>query len=144
MAVGFRLLGKDMNIRHWLLFTVLIGTVPFTLRIAMYFVQSNSSNIAGFSSADMLSFTSVLTTSNLYIVHSHQGRRERHSEIMIAVSWVVLALSSCLFGGSLLLEIQPPPISYSHLNVLSVILAVSYFLFSFAVWYRMNSLGENK
>lgn len=128
-----------MKRTKWWLYTVLIGLIPFIIRLCLSFVVSNTPEMYFFNEVDVATFGLVLIISTMSEIDEQQ-LIEKHIVMIIKVFLVIiLILLSILLGISYLMEVTiQASFDKGNLRLFSCGLAFCAFVLSIAVFYNKN------
>jgi uncharacterized membrane protein len=128
-----------MKRTKWWLYTVLIGLLPFFVRSVLATIASKSPPWYFLNEVDIVTFGLVLIISTISEI-DEQPLINRHLAMSVKVILViVLILLSILLGISYLMELgNLNSFDKRNLQVFALLLALTAFIFSIAVFYNKD------
>ena len=128
-----------MTKTKWLIYTVLIGLIPFIIRFIIYAVTIGIKINYIFNEIDMIAFGLVLNVSNITELDGNNTVSNEWKTTNMGLSVLFLIAFSSFLGVSYISEL-PGVVMFdkSAIKWLSLIASVGSFLFSFSIFRRFT------
>lgn len=124
----------------WLIYTVLIGLIPFFIRLIFFLLISKTSYSYILNEVDMITFGLVLNLSNINELENRDNVDKKWKTIKIGFSLFMIVIFATLLGISYLADIDSTKIiNTSSLKYCSLFLSFNSLIFSYSIYNRLNS-----
>ena len=120
----------------WIIYTVLIGLLPFIIRLLLYVVAKERSIDFLMNESDFIILGLVLNLTNLNELENQDNGKWK--SIMIGSSAVQIAIYSGILALSYISELYSNIIEVKTLFWCALILALGSFLLSFSIYDRLT------
>jgi hypothetical protein len=128
-----------MTKTKWLLYTVLIGLVPFLVRFLIFLVIKDIGAKYILNEIDMIAFGLVLNVSNITELEGNTTMDSRSKTINIGVSVFLVIFFTAFLGISYVSDLPNVNIfNKDSIKWLSLILSAGAFFFSYSIFKRLN------
>lgn len=128
-----------MTKTKWLLYTVLIGLVPFLVRFLIFLVIKDIGAKYILNEIDMIAFGLVLNVSNITELEGNTNMDSRSKTINIGVSVFLVIFFTAFLGISYVSDLPNVNIfNKDSIKWLSLILSAGAFFFSYSIFKRLN------
>jgi hypothetical protein len=126
----------------WLIYTVLVGLLPFLMRILIFLViDKNHNNIDMISANDFIAFGLVLHICNINeIEHIYLSEEKQWKTIQNGMSIVFIAFYSILYTLTLISDNFQNVIDLQSLTICVFVLSVFSFCLSYSIYDRLSAL----
>lgn len=125
----------------WLIYTVLIGMLPFLIRLSLYIMLSERSVSFLMNESDFIILGLVLNLSNLNELEGE--KQNKWKTLMTGISAVQIAIYAGILAISYITEINSEIINEKILFWCSLFLALVSFLMSYAIYDKLNINDNN-
>lgn len=122
----------------WLIYTVLIGLLPFIIRVVLFIVVKDRSLDFLMNESDFIIFGLVLNLTNLNELEN-QSKGEWKS-LMIGISAIQIAIYAGILALSYITELNEQIIEESTLFWCACVLSLFSFLLSFSIFDRLTKI----
>jgi len=120
----------------WIIYTVLIGLLPFIIRLLLYIVAKEKSLDFLMNESDFIILGLVLNLTNLNeLENQNKGKWKTY---MIGVSALQIAIYAGILALSYITEINSELIDLKTLFWCAVILSIGSLLLSFSIYDRLT------
>jgi len=128
-----------MTKTKWLLYTVLIGLVPFLVRLLIFSISKDVSVKYILNEIDMITFGLVLNVSNITELEGNTSLEPKAKTINIGVSVFLVIFFTAFLGISYVSDLPNVNIfDKDAIKWLSLALSTGAFLFSYSIFKRLN------
>jgi hypothetical protein len=128
-----------MTKSKWLIYTVLIGLIPFLVRLMIYLVSKNINTSYILNEIDMIAFGLVLNVSNITELDGNNTISDKWRMINMGLSVFLVILFTAFLGISYVADLPGVVIfNKSSIQHLSLGLSIGAFLFSYSIFKRLN------
>jgi hypothetical protein len=122
----------------WLIYTVLIGLLPFIIRILLYLVIKDRSLDFLMNESDFIILGLVLNLTNLNELENQS--KGQWKSVMIGSSAVQIAIYAGILALSYVTELNNQLIEESTLFWCALVLSLGSFLLSFSIYDRLTKI----
>lgn len=122
----------------WLIYTVLIGLLPFIIRLILYIVVKDKSLDFLMNESDFIILGLVLNLTNLNELENQS--KGQWKSIMIGSSAVQIAIYAGILALSYITELNNQLIEESTLFWCALILSLGSFMLSFSIFDRLTKM----
>ena len=122
----------------WLIYTVLIGLLPFIIRLLLYLVIKDRSLDFLMNESDFIILGLVLNLTNLNELENQS--RGQWKSVMIGSSAIQIAIYAGILALSYVTELNNQLIEESTLFWCALILSLGSFLLSFSIYDRLTKI----
>lgn len=121
----------------WLIYTVLIGLIPFIIRFLIYLVRNDIEIDYAFNEIDMIAFGLVLNVSNITELDGNNSVDDKWKTTNIGLSVFLVILFAAFLSVSYLSEL-PGAETFNRTSIkwLSFITSFISFCFSYSIFKR--------
>lgn len=130
-----------MKKRKWLIYTVLIGLVPFFLRLLIYFIIKDTNSNYILNEVDMVTFGLVLNLTNINELENVQNVEQKWKTTNIGMS-VILLIIFASFLGLVYISDLPNILIFNKENIkyCALCLGIVSFVSSYSIYNKLNTL----
>lgn len=126
-----------MKRTKWWLYTVLIGMIPFAIRLGLSFLYEGAPTMYFLNEVDISTFGLVLIISSLSEIDDQPAIDKNTSVIVKVLLVLVLIFLSSLLGFSYLIEISNSnKFNKNNFRLFSCALVIAAFLLSLSIFYN--------
>ena len=131
-----------MKKTKWLIYTVIIGLIPFLIRSFIWLFDKTSSFSYWLNETDFIIFGLVLNLSNINELEDKEIENKIWKTKKIGYSIVQIIVFSAIFSIITYSEFKSnTDLNITTVKACSIILALVSFLFSYSIFNRFNKLG---
>lgn len=131
-----------MKKTKWLIYTVIIGLIPFLIRSFICLFDKTSSFSYWLNETDFIIFGLVLNLSNINELEDKEIENKIWKTKKIGYSIVQIIVFSAIFSIITYSEFKSnTDLNITTVKACSIILALVSFLFSYSIFNRFNKLG---
>ena len=125
----------------WLIYTVLVGLIPFLSRLTIFIVSNNRDLDFLINAADFVAFGLVLQISNINELEHLDSEEKDWKTIQIGTSIVFIAIYSLLFSLTLI-STGNPNSGFDEWSIkwCTIALSTVSFLLSYSVYDRVSKI----
>ncbi|OIN56191.1 hypothetical protein [Arsenicibacter rosenii] len=130
-----------MKLTKWLIYTVIIGAIPFIVRFFVFIATTNIDSNYIVNIVDMVTFGLVLHVSNINELESWQGMEDSKRTLFRGISLVLIVLLSALLGLAYIADLDKTGVyEIDSIKYLSVTLSTISFIFVLSIYigYRIT------
>lgn len=132
-----------MKKTKWLIYTVIIGLIPFLIRSFICLFDKTSSLNYWINETDFIIFGLVLNLSNINELEDKEIKNQIWKTKKIGYSVIQIIVFSAIFSIITYSDFKSnPDLNLTTVKTCSIILALVSFLFSYSIFNRFNKLGS--
>ena len=128
----------------WLIYTVIIGLMPFIIRFLVYISHTGRSVDFLFSEIDFIIFGLVLNLSNINELEDKTDLEKVWRSKNIGYSVILIIIISSILGIAYFREIGSTELDKTVIRVCSAILSCVSFLVGYSIFNRINAIANGK
>jgi len=132
-----------MKKAKWLIYTVIIGLIPFLIRSFICLFDKTSTLSYWLNETDFIIFGLVLNLSNINELEDKAINNQLWKTKNIGFSVVQIVIFSAIFSIVTYSEFKTnPDLNLKTVKACSILLAVVSFIFSYSIFNRINTIGN--
>jgi uncharacterized membrane protein len=132
-----------MKKTKWLIYTVIIGLIPFLIRSLICLFDSTSSVNYWLNETDFIIFGLVLNLSNINELEDKKFEDELWKTKNIGFSIIQIIIFSAIFAIVTYSDFKAnPDLNEWTVKTSSIILALTSFVFSYSIFNRINTISN--
>lgn len=124
----------------WFIYTVIVGLIPFIVRLCIFIVSIKKDTYLLFDPMDFAILGLVVNITN---INELEGRKDLDSEWKskcIGISVICIVVYAVLFAITIIYSINSNIFDKKYILVSSVILSITSVFYSFSIFDRLNKL----
>ena len=132
-----------MKKTKWLIYTVIIGMIPFLVRTFIYIFSKSSTWEFWINEGDIIAFGLALNLTNLNELEDQAHVDKEWKAWKIGLSVVQILIYTSIFAVVNYSDLRnDKDLNRSLLKICSLILAFGTFLFSYSIYNRLNTISK--
>lgn len=132
-----------MKKTKWLIYTVIIGLIPFLIRSFICLFDNTSTLSYWLNETDFIIFGLVLNLSNINELEDKKIENQLWKTKNIGISVIQIIIFSAIFAIVTYSNFKSnPDLNENTVKACSIILASVSFIFSYSIFNRINTLGN--
>lgn len=139
---GFEIKKRGMKKRKWLIYTVLIGLIPFLLRFLIFIIKNDTNYNYILNEVDMVTFGLVLNLTNINELENLDSIDKVWKTTNIGLSVLMLILFASFLGLTYLADLDKGS-SFNKVNIkyCALTLGLVSLVMSYSIYNRINSIA---
>ena len=134
---------KLMKKTKWLIYTVIIGLIPFLIRSFICLIDNTSTLYYWLDETDFIVFGLVLNLSNINELEDKEMEDQLWKTKNIGYSIIQIIVFSAILAIVTYSNFKSnPDLNIITVKACSIILAIVSFIFSYSIFNRINKLGS--
>jgi hypothetical protein len=130
-----------MKKTKWLIYTVIIGLIPFLIRSFICLFDNTSTVSYWLNETDFIIFGLVLNLSNINELEDKKFEDQLWKTKNIGLSVVQIIIFSAIFAIVTYSDFKAnPDLNYRTVKACSIFLAFTSFIFSYSIFNRINTI----
>lgn len=130
-----------MRKSKWLIYTVLIGLIPFFIRFFVFIVRRDLHSNYILNEIDMITFGLILHVTNINELFSYKNSDKNWKEINIGLSIFMLVIFSSFLGLTYFADVdKSSEINRTSIKYMSLILSLVSFFSSYSIYDRISKI----
>lgn len=130
-----------MKATKWFIYTVLIGAVPFFIRLFIWLVINNLPVSYVFNEVDMVTFGLVLHVSNINELEDKVNMEQGRKTAYVGLSTFLIVVFGAFLGIAYVadLETKTNIFNKQQIKLCTGVLSILSLLFSYSIYYRRKA-----
>ena len=126
----------------WIIYTVLVGLIPFFARTFVYLFLKEKSIEFLLQETDFVVFGLILHITNINELEHFESNDKTWKTIQNGTSIIFIAIYGLIFGTSCISAVNPEMFEKDVMIFSSMILSIASFLISYSIFDRMSKMDS--